>query len=99
MEKKTKIYGFNGGGEFGYYIAIAMDSEGAVVASHLCSDESFMPFDLGMSQGVTRKHDIYDAKYGAGNWETEFIPSSQHDTHEGLKRAIELNTLLKSEDL
>lgn len=97
MEKKTKIYGFNGGGEPNYYIAVAMDSEGAVVASHLCSAESFMPFDLGMSKGATRKHDIYDAKYGAGNWETEFIPSSQHATHEGLQKAIELNKLLKGD--
>lgn len=92
MEKKIKIYGFNNNGEYsGLSIAVAIGEDGQMLASHMCSDESFMPYDLGMSKGATRKHDIYNTIYGEGKWETEFVSSKDRDSHKGLQKALFIN--------
>lgn len=96
MSEKKKIYGFNNGGSSGWYSAIAMGEDGVVVASHVCSSEGFMLYDLGIRDS-TWKHDAYDAHFGEGNWEIEWVPSDQVQTHPGLLKAYELNQLLANE--
>lgn len=83
-----KIYAFNNGGSPGWLHAVALGDDGRVVAGHICSHESFMRHDLGVS-GSNWKHEQYDKYYGAGNWSIEWVDDP--DTHEGLKAAIELN--------
>lgn len=95
MEKKIKIYGFNNGGEPNYYIAGAISEDGNIIASHMCSCESFMADDLGMSKDSKRKHDIYDKRFGEGNWETEFVSSRDMPIHKGLNKALELHRALR----
>ncbi len=92
VSAKKKIYGFNNGGSPGWYKAIAIGEDGAVVGSHICSSEAFMRHDLGIN-GSDWKHDSYDKHFGEGNWEIEWVPSDQVKSHPGLLKAIELNAV------
>ena len=86
MSDKKKIYCFNNGGSSGLYNAVALAEDGACVAGHICSHEGYMQHDLGVVG--TWKHELYDAHYGIGGWELEWIPSSVVPHHEGLRAAI-----------
>ena len=84
-----KIFGFfNSTEEFGDAVAIALDETGAILASHVCSSESFAVGDLGMDGRSTRKHDKYDAAWPDG-WECEFVRiRDDRDNHAGLQAAM-----------
>lgn len=86
--KKHEIYCFNNGGPYGYMIAVALADDGVCIASHLCTNEHYMPHDLGM-MGSTWKHDLYDAHFGKGNWELVWIDDPRTD--ERVQKAIELH--------
>lgn len=83
-----KIYGLLNGGSGDWLEAIALGDDGFVVGSHICSSEDWMPHDLGMDGQSNWKHENYNKQYGEGNWETEFVPNSKIDTHEGLQAAL-----------
>lgn len=85
---KRKIFCFNNGGSPGWYSAVALAEDGRVLAGHICSSVGFMRHDLGMD-GSTWKHENYDAHFGAGNWELEWVDDTF--THAGLKEAFRLN--------
>lgn len=86
---KKKIYCFNNGGSRDWYEAVAIAEDGTVLAGHICSHESFMRHDLGIDS--TWKHESYNAHYGEGNWELEWISDPRN--HEGLQAACKLNKL------
>lgn len=45
------IYGFNNGGEPGWYSAQLLASDGTAMGGHVCSAEGYMPHDLGIVEG------------------------------------------------
>ncbi len=69
------------------YLGVAMAEDGKVLATHCCSNPIYMEHDLGITS--IWNHDKYDAHYGAGNWELEWVPAKYH--HDGLKKALVLN--------
>jgi hypothetical protein len=87
---KHKIYCFNNGGEPGFLHGVAIGDDGVVVSEHICTNESFIRYDLGLQS--TRKHEDYDRHFGEGNWELEWVADVHN--HTGLKEAIRLNALL-----
>lgn len=87
---RHKIYCFNNGGSPGWYGAVAIADDGHCLAQHICSHEGFMQHDLGMTS--TWKHDNYNARFGEGNWELEWVPDPKN--HAGLKAAYALNQQL-----
>lgn len=84
-----KIYGFFDSTRVsGDAVAVAIDEEGRVLATHVSSDEYFAKADLGMDGVSKRKHDLYSTVHPDG-WECEFVPiNSDRDTHGGLQAAI-----------
>lgn len=76
--------------------AVALADDGHVVAGHCCSDEGYMRHDLGLD-GSPWKHDHYDAHFGVGNWELEWVPNLKE--HSGLNAAMALNAALTPEEL
>lgn len=84
-----KIFCFNNGGSGGMYQAVAIAEDGTCVAQHCCSHEGWMKHDLGMTSDW--KHENYNAHYGAGNWELEWVDDPK--AHAGLTEAIRLNAL------
>jgi hypothetical protein len=83
------IFCFNNGGSPGFLSAIAIGDDGVVVAGHCCSNEYYMPHDLGITSDW--KHDNYDAQYGEGNWKLEWVDNISIGTHTGLQAAFALN--------
>lgn len=90
---KHKIYCFNNGGSPGWLHAVALADDGHCLAQHVCSHEDFMAHDLGIVG--TRKHENYDAHFGAGNWELDWI-ADPHDSR--LEAALALNKALPREE-
>lgn len=82
-----KIYCFNNGGSPGLLSAIALAEDGKVLAGHCCSSEHWMHHDLGIV-GSNWKHEYYDAHFGKGQWELEWVDEPM--THEGCAAAIAL---------
>jgi hypothetical protein len=90
---KHTIYCFNNGGETGWYVACAIADDGHCLAQHICSHPNFMPHDLGITSDW--KHEYYNAHFGEGNWELEWVDDVKG--HEGLKAAFALNQKLREE--
>lgn len=91
---KPKIFAFSnvkGGGDG---IAYAMAEDGTVLGSHWCSNETFVPMDLGVTDERpathAKRHSIYSTHYPDG-YEMEFVRAADVAAHEGLGAAWELN--------
>jgi hypothetical protein len=89
MRHNMKIYGFfNSTKEFGDALALAIDETGKVLATHICSNESFAIIDLGMDAHSRRKHDLYHTAHPHG-WTCEFVRiRDDRDNHAGLQAAL-----------
>lgn len=95
---KTKIFCCNFGGSYGWMHAVALGADGRCVASHVCSDTSFMPHDLGITSDW--KHDKYDAAYPDG-WELVDLTKATEkelDAHPEFQAAWALNQAQKKAD-
>ncbi|HEA19388.1 hypothetical protein LCGC14_1865800 [marine sediment metagenome] len=82
-----KIFCFNNGGSDAWYTAMAMAEDGTCIATHVCSHESFMKHDLGITSDW--KYNLYNKHYGEGNWELEWVCNPK--MHKGLKLAYKRN--------
>lgn len=98
VSELPRIYGFNNGGSPGWYDAIAIAEDGHVLGRHLCSDEWYMPHDLGILVGTRpdRHKNDYSKHYPDG-YVMEFVPTEDLKDHKPLNEAIRLNALLKDE--
>ena len=84
---KKKIYCFNNGGSPEWLHAVAICEDGTCLAQHICSNESFMRYDLGLTS--TRKHENYNKHCGEGNWELVWVDDPKKNTD--LAVALALN--------
>lgn len=95
IEELPVIYGFNNGGtsDFGgMYDAVAMAEDGAFLGNHCCSNEFYMPHDLGILEGSRpdRHEKAYQVHYPDG-YRMEFISHADVPSCTGLLKALELN--------
>lgn len=89
MMKKIYVYLHQKNERWGeVYCALAED--GDVVAQHVCSSVHFMQHDMGFISNW--KHEEYNAHFGEGNWELEWVDDIA--THEGYQAALAKNRLL-----
>lgn len=93
-----KIYGFfNAVQDFRDAVAVAIDENGSILATHVSSNESFAKMDLGMDGISKSKHDRYDAAHPEG-WEYEFVHiSDNRDNHVGLQAAVAKHRQIQAE--
>jgi len=88
------IYGFNNGGSAGCLIAQLISQDGLALGSHMCSSESFMPYDLGIVEGSRPdRHEQFRASYPDG-YRMEFVSYAQVRSHSGLEAAFAANKAL-----
>ena len=93
----NKIYCFSnvvGGGDG---IAYAMGDDGVVLGSHWCSNEYYVPHDLGVEEGSRPDRHIAYAEHFPDGYAMEFIRDKDVDKHKGLKKAFELYQKLAEE--
>lgn len=88
------IYGFNNGGNPGWYSGVLLAQDGKALGGHVCSDEGYMPSDLGVLQeSRPDRHEIFRAHYPQG-YRMEFVPGSEVKSHVGLLAAFDENQKL-----
>lgn len=92
IEELPSIYGFNNGGSRGWYSAVAIAEDGVCLGGHCCSDEAYMPHDLGILAGTRKdRHEQSYSQHYPDGYRMEFVPTSEMDKHEGLHKAIAAN--------
>jgi hypothetical protein len=91
---KHKIY-VAAEGEPPWIFSVALAEDGTALASHASSSLAWAYRDMGVHPESNWKHDQYDAHYGAGNWELEWVEDPKN--HAGFQSAYELNQKLKME--
>lgn len=89
IEELPVIYGFNNGGQPGWFNGVILAQDGEVLGGHLCSHEGYMPHDLGVLQGARPdRHELFREHY-PGGYRMEFVGLA--DVHPGLDAAVKLN--------
>ena len=91
VEELPVIYGFNNGGEPGWYSAVLLAESGHGLGGHICSHEAYMPGDLGCLDGYRPdRHETFRQHYPDG-YRMEFIGAADVRTHAGLNAAYQKN--------
>lgn len=91
IEELPFIYGFNNGGGNPFWSAIAVAEDGTELSGHLCSDEGYMPSDLGVIEGgCDRKHEESYKPHYPNGYKMEFVGYDDVKSHEGLMKAIKI---------
>lgn len=90
VEELPVIYGTNNGGSSDFLSAILIAQDGTILGSHICSDEGFMPGDLGVLDGFRPdRHETFRAHYPDG-YRMEFISYHEFKNHPGIQAAAQL---------
>ena len=88
MSELPWIYGFNNGGSPGWFNAMLISADGHHFGGHVCSDEGYMPADLGVLEGTQPdRHEEFQKHYPNG-YRMVFVPYHRVREHEGLMAAI-----------
>lgn len=91
VEELPAIYGFNNGGEPGWYSGVLLAEDGSYLGGHVCSHEGFMPGDLGVLEETrSDRHETFRAHY-PGGYRMEFVRLNEVKDHEGLAAAYAKN--------
>lgn len=92
------IYGFNNGGDQGWWKGVIMAEDGTCLGGHICSHEGYMPADLGVLEGTRPdRHERFREHYPDG-YRMEFIGMDDvREGHAGLDAAYTLNQMKAKE--
>lgn len=91
LEELPIIYGFNNGGEPGWYSACLLAEDGEGLGGHVCSHEAYMCSDLGILEGSRPdRHEGFRKHYPDG-YRMDFVPGPEVKTHAGLDAAYKRN--------
>lgn len=86
------IYGFHNGGSDHFLHAQLFAEDGTALGGHLCSDEGYMPADLGVLEGTRPdRHETFREHYPDG-YRMEFVGLAEMKAgHPGVMAAYEKN--------
>lgn len=88
VESLPVIYGFNNGGPEWLLDAVLLAEDGTYLGSHCCSDEGYMPHDLGILEGTRPdRHERFKEHYPDG-YRMEFVGYPAVKSHKGLNAAF-----------
>lgn len=90
VEELPVIYGFNNGGSNGWLEGVLMSQDGVYLGGHICSNEGYMPRDLGILEGSRPdRHEDFRMHY-PGGYRMEFVENHKICCNDGLKSALDL---------
>lgn len=83
------IYGLCNGGSHDWLQALAIAEDGTSLGGHICSNEAYMPHDLGIIEGsrLDRHEESYKPHYPEG-YRMEFVWRKGIDTHVKLQEVV-----------
>lgn len=87
-EELPIIYGFNNGGEEGYWNGELISEDGKFFVGHTSSSEDWLLRDLGILKGMRPdRHEDFRKHYPDG-YKMQFVSYREAFNHEGLKDAF-----------
>ena len=86
------IYGFNNGGHGSWWNAALLAEDGTRLGGHLCSNEGYMPHDLGILEGTRSDRHEEFVKHYPGGYRMVFVGLDEVNVNPGLLKAIDLFT-------
>lgn len=82
------IFGFNNGGSYGFMQALLIAEDGTWLGGHTCSEEGYMPGDLGILEGFRAdRHETFQGHYPDG-YRMEFVGYDAVPEHTKLQEAF-----------
>lgn len=85
------IYGYNAGGQPGWYYGQLVGENGEGLGGHICSTERWMLYDLGILPGTRPdRHETFRLFYPDG-YRMEFVSNAELDNNDGWKEAFRKN--------
>lgn len=88
------IYGFNNGGSPSWYSGVLLAEDGTCLGGHICSNEGYMPHDLGVLEGSRPdRHETFRQHYPDG-YRMAFVSHADVAAHAGIAAAYERNQAL-----
>lgn len=88
FEELPVIYGFNNGGQVGWWQGLLMAEDGTLLGEHICTNECYMHHDLGILEGTKPdRHEDFRKHYPCG-YRMEFVGLLYVRIHEKLMAAI-----------
>ena len=88
LDMLPRIYGFNNGGYHQWLDAQLISEDGTYLGSHTCSDETYMPYDLGIIEGSRPdRHETFRKHY-PGGYVMQFVPYGSFNLCPGLVEAV-----------
>lgn len=85
------IWGFNNGGPPDWLSGQLLADDGEFLGGHICSNEAFMPSDLGCEKGTRPdRHETFRAHF-PGGYRMEFVGGKDVAAHKGIKDAYALH--------
>jgi len=98
LEELPVIYGFNNGGSPQWWEGCIIAEDGTYLGGHICSNEGYMPADLGVLKGCRPdRHENFQKHYPNG-YKMEFVGSSLIDEHEEFQKALVLANKISAEN-
>ena len=95
LDELPLIYGFNNGGQPGWYSACLLAQDGTFLGGHVCSAEGYMLHDLGIIDGARPdRHEQFREHYPEG-YRMDFVGFNEVEHHAGLTEAYRLNQMKK----
>lgn len=89
VDELPVIYGFNNGGQPGWFSGVLLAQDGTGLGGHICSHELYMPGDLGVLEGARPdRHEAFRQHYPDG-YRMEFVGYDDVPGHAGLMAAVE----------
>ena len=88
-EELPVIYGFNNGGSGSFLAAVLLAEDGALLGSHCCSSEAYMPADLGILEGTRPDRHLDFQKHYPNGYRMEFVSGNDVQDHKALRAACE----------
>ncbi len=95
LEELPCIYAFSNVPNGGDGQALAVAEDGHVLGSHWCSNESYVPYDLGVLEGARPDRQKDYEKHYPNGFQMVFVRSADVLWHQGIKKALALNAIIK----
>lgn len=70
------------------YLGITVSEDGEQLTQHSSSSENWLKHDLGIMEYMDQppfKHDIFDKKFGKGNWKIQWVEELPKEVLEKMK--------------
>lgn len=97
IEQLPVIYGFNNGGSSKWLEGVILAESGVFLGGHICSDEGYMPHDLGVLEGSRPDRHLEFKEHYPNGYRMDFVSARDVANHKELDAAYQKNQQMAKE--